>query len=395
MGKLAQWEFGVETIFDGERDFAEIESATVFARATGRLVIWATPLSEGAAVLLAHSAEAGEVEIGVTDAGAAYVAGDGIYTESAAGAFRTGEPTEITLAWGKEDTPDRMSLRRAGQQGVRHEVALPEGLTLQRPGGGTLVVGAGPRGQAPHFHGRVHKITLWDSPGATRPATHKDVLDLSGQGPFQVRFPSDRDAPGYVDRTAANRPVTVPIDDPARVVPSFTFGTDVATPEGPRRVELLRSGDDVNTRDNGVRPLRWVGHSTLDWPTLRANAHLRPILIRRGALGDGLPLRDMQVSPNHRLWVRPELSRIESDEKIMLIAAKHLVDNRGVYEVDAMGVTYVRLMFDQPQSVLINGIWAECYQPGAEPAPESNAQRAELYELFPSLKRPRGSAYFD
>ncbi|MEO1154540.1 MAG: Hint domain-containing protein [Pseudomonadota bacterium] len=402
MGKVAQWEFGDDTVFNGLSDFAEIATSGVMKRPEGRLVFGATPNRMADMTLAARGpegAEPGAFTLGLTETGAVTlrVAGakgalDQVTSPDALAA--PGVEIEVSISWGATGTPDRVRARRANGAGPVMDAAIPGAVSLADGGHLPLVIGARSCGEAPYFHGVMHHVTLWDTPGGRRPMTTRDVLDLSGQGAFQVQFPGDDGSPGYVDfpKETGQGTDRVAIGDFARVVPSFAFGTYVSLRDGNRRVELLRVGDLVETRDAGLQPLRWVGHSTLDWPTLRQSPHLRPILIRRGALGEDLPTRDMQVSPNHRLWVRGDTSRLDVDAPEALIAAKHLVNHRGIYEVDAMGVTYVRLMFDRQQTVRINGVWAESFQPGQ---PDGNAQKTELMELFPGLKRPRGGAFYD
>lgn len=48
------------------------------------------------------------------------------------------------------------------------------------------------------------------------------------------------------------------------VIPSFTPGTLIAPSQGERRVEDLRAGDRVITRDNGIQEIRWAGAKRVD-----------------------------------------------------------------------------------------------------------------------------------
>ena len=153
-------------------------------------------------------------------------------------------------------------------------------------------------------------------------------------------------------------------------------------------MEDLRAGDRVITRDNGMQEIRWAGAKRVDAATLKAAPHLRPVLVRAGALGAGLPERDMMVSPNHRLLVANDRSALYFDEREVLASAKHLVDGDGVQRVDALGVTYVHFMFDHHEVVLSNGAWTESFQPGemALKGVEAAAAR-EIYQLFPELEQ--------
>ncbi len=81
----------------------------------------------------------------------------------------------------------------------------------------------------------------------------------------------------------------------------FYPGTRIATPAGEVDVEALRPGDIVLT-ESGPKPVRWIGQSHI--ATCFADP-LRslPIRIRQGALGQGLPTRDLLLSPDHAIFL--------------------------------------------------------------------------------------------
>jgi hypothetical protein len=170
-------------------------------------------------------------------------------------------------------------------------------------------------------------------------------------------------------------------------VACFVQGTLIATPKGEKPIEYLKPGDLVLTRDNGVQDIRWIGSRHLGWQTLGANPHLKPVVIRWGALDWGAPAHDLFVSPNHRILVRDE----NGDE--VLAAAKQLVGNDGIEEVDAMGVTYFHLMFERHEVILSDGMWTESFQPSDYAlGTVGNAARAEILALFPELRTEKGIA---
>lgn len=178
---------------------------------------------------------------------------------------------------------------------------------------------------------------------------------------------------GAVDAVAAA------VGGRARVA-CFTQGTLIATQLGERPVEHLNPGDRVFTRDNGVQELRWIGWRTLGWSELMRSPHLKPVVIRAGALGPGMPSRDLQVSPNHRMLVR------DGRGEEVLVAAKDLVGTPGVSTVDAMGVSYLHLLFDAHEVVLSDGAWSESFQPSDfAMGTFGNGARAEVLALFPEL----------
>ena len=181
--------------------------------------------------------------------------------------------------------------------------------------------------------------------------------------------------------------------DAGPYVPCFTPGTLIATPRGERRVEELREGDRIITRDNGIQEIRWVGRKTMAGRELRSAAHLQPVLIQAGALGNGLPERDIMVSPNHRILVAGDRTQLYFEETEVLAAAKHLIGASGIHQVESARVDYIHFMFDRHEVVLSNGAWTESFQPGDYSLKGIGAgQRAELLELFPELKSVKGVA---
>lgn len=228
-----------------------------------------------------------------------------------------------------------------------------------------------------------------------------DVLDLTGSAPsggsLKVTITgadsNGNGSDGYVTYYDSNGDVTgtLQFEEIEEIVPCFTPGTLIATPKGERRVEELQEGDRVITRDNGIQEIRWVGHKPMDWRQLEANKHLKPVLIQAGSLGHGLPERDMLVSPNHRVLVSNDRTALYFEEREVLVSAKHLVDNKGVHRVDTMGTTYIHFMFDHHEVVLSDGAWTESFQPGDYSLKGiGNAQRTEIFELFPELETSRG-----
>lgn len=170
------------------------------------------------------------------------------------------------------------------------------------------------------------------------------------------------------------------------VTPCFTPGTMIATETGEVLVEDLRVGSAVVTRDNGIGRIRWIGRRHLDGRELAQNQHLYPILIRAGAFGNGLPQRDMRLSPNHRVLVSSSQTALYFEDREVLVAAKHLVNNRGVYRVQTLGTTYIHFLLDQHEVVMSNGCWSESFQPTDYSLRGiGNAQRQEILELFPEL----------
>ncbi|MTE01871.1 hemolysin [Paracoccus sp. YIM 132242] len=168
----------------------------------------------------------------------------------------------------------------------------------------------------------------------------------------------------------------------------FTRGTLLETPEGPRAIEDLRVGDLVLTRDNGARPIRWMGSRVLSAAALRRNAHMRPIRIKAGALGQDTPAADLVVSPQHRILVRSKVARTMFGTNEVLVAAKQLLQLDGVdIRDEARGVEYFHMLFDRHEVVFANGAEAESLFTGPEAIKSVGAAALEeIFAIFPELR---------
>lgn len=187
------------------------------------------------------------------------------------------------------------------------------------------------------------------------------------------------------------QPTVLPVPDPAAIVPCFTVGSVIATTRGAVRAEDLVIGDQVITRDNGLQAIRWIGHKDIDGQTLLRTPGLKPVLISAGSLGNGLPERDLVVSPNHRVLLSGDAIIDGFGEHEVLASAKHLTGRDGIDQVDALRVRYIHFMFDQHEVVLSDGTWTESFQPGAYSIQGiDEAQREELFTLFPELRSYEG-----
>lgn len=173
--------------------------------------------------------------------------------------------------------------------------------------------------------------------------------------------------------------------------PCFTPGTMIATPRGEKPVESLSVGDRVITRDNGLQVIRWIGSRKMKAGMFFAKQHLAPVRIRKGALGNDLPERDMMVSPNHRMLVANDKTALHFEDSEVLVAAKHLTGLAGVDVIYGVDTSYLHLMFDRHEVILSDGAWSESFQPDVRAlAGVGNAQRLELLELFPELATQEG-----
>jgi len=153
-------------------------------------------------------------------------------------------------------------------------------------------------------------------------------------------------------------------EDAIEDVICFTPGALISTKNGMVPVEKLRAGDTVITRDNGYQELAWIGRKELSHDQLCKASNVWPVKISAGSLGQGLPLSDMVVSPNHRLLILSAENRLFFDEAEVLIEAKHLVGRPGITQLITKSVSYIHLMCEHHELLLSDGFWTESFQPG-------------------------------
>lgn len=174
----------------------------------------------------------------------------------------------------------------------------------------------------------------------------------------------------------------------------FARGTRIATELGEVAVQLLRVGDRVQTLDNGASRVRWVGSRSYTGADLATDAGLRPIRIAAGALGQGLPLRDLVVSPQHRILARSRVAERMFGVGEVMVAAKHLVGLPGIEGLVAeTGVEYWHFLLDQHSVVFSEGACTESLYTGPQAmATLTHAQRVEIFHIFPELADGRIAA---
>jgi len=146
-----------------------------------------------------------------------------------------------------------------------------------------------------------------------------------------------------------------PSDLTVASVACYAAGTSIGTPGGEVAIEALRPGDVVRTVDAAGRPgtqiVRWVGRRRLDLAAHPDPDLVAPVRLRAGALGGGLPRRDLVLSPDHCLALSG-----------CLVRAYRLVNGTSiVQERDRADVEYFHLELPAHALLLAEGVAAESY----------------------------------
>lgn len=174
----------------------------------------------------------------------------------------------------------------------------------------------------------------------------------------------------------------------------FARGTMIQTRQGPMRIKDLTAGTFIQTCDNGVQPLRWIGSRKLSARDLSQAQNLRPIRIRKDALGDNQPVRDLLVSPQHRVLVRSKIALRMFGAPEVLVAAKQLTGLPGIeLAADLAQVEYFHMLFDRHEIVFSDGAATKSLFTGAQALKSlGHAAREEIFTLFPQLEAGGGIA---
>jgi hypothetical protein len=158
---------------------------------------------------------------------------------------------------------------------------------------------------------------------------------------------------------------------------SFCSGTRILTTRGRVRVEKLRLGDLVVTVDHGPQPVQWIGHRIYSQAFLRLNPTGVPIRIQIGAIDDGVPSRDLCLSPFHNLLIDG-----------ILIPAAALLNGSSVTRCTEMDpVSYYNIEIPMHAVVLAEDLPAESYVDRGDRAMFMNATFLELPQATASGSR--------
>lgn len=167
--------------------------------------------------------------------------------------------------------------------------------------------------------------------------------------------------------------------------PCFVQGSLIDTPDGPKPVETLKTGDWVETYDNGPQQIRWIGRKFFPAAVLDHAPAFRPIKIAPHTFGPNQPYRTSYVSPQHRIVIEDWRAAMFFGEDEILVPAKKLVNDLTIRsERMADGVTYFHILFDRHEIVWADGLKSESYFLG-DTADTADATAAEIITIFPQL----------
>jgi autotransporter-associated beta strand protein len=163
-------------------------------------------------------------------------------------------------------------------------------------------------------------------------------------------------------------------------VTCYCRGTRILTDHGEVAVEELNIGDVLITAAGAARPVKWIGHRSYAGWLAAGNAAVWPICFAPGSLADGVPARELRVSPEHAMWL---------DD--VLVPAGLLVNGSSIVKSPPLDeVFYYHIELATHDVILAEGAASETFVDDDSRGIFHNA--AEFYARYPDA--PRGPAAF-
>ena len=131
----------------------------------------------------------------------------------------------------------------------------------------------------------------------------------------------------------------------------FCAGTLILTPTGEIPVERLRAGDKVVTAHGATRTIQWMGTGKVLATRGRRN-EATPVIVRKSALADNVPHKDLRVTKGHAFHF---------DD--VLIPVEYLVNHRSIlWDDHAQEVRLFHIELISHDVLVANGALAETYR---------------------------------
>jgi len=131
----------------------------------------------------------------------------------------------------------------------------------------------------------------------------------------------------------------------------YRLGTRIRTVHGEVPVEELQIGEDVMTVAGIARPIKWIGQRSYSGRFASGNKKILPVCFKPGSLAEGMPKRNLWVSPNHAMYIDG-----------LLIQAEDLVNGDNVVQAEAKDtIRYFHIELESHDVILAEGAWSETF----------------------------------
>jgi glycosyltransferase involved in cell wall biosynthesis len=133
--------------------------------------------------------------------------------------------------------------------------------------------------------------------------------------------------------------------------PCYCRGTLIQTERAEVAVEDLQIGDRLLTISGVAKPIRWIGRRNYNGRFAAGNRDVLPVLIKQGALSEGIPRRDLSVSPLHAMFLDG-----------LLIPALALANGISIVQAETVeSVEYFHVELDAHDVIFAEGAQSESF----------------------------------
>jgi hypothetical protein len=134
-------------------------------------------------------------------------------------------------------------------------------------------------------------------------------------------------------------------------VACYCAGTLILTDRGEVAVETLQIGDRVITMSDVMRPIKWIGTRSYGGRFIMGRKDILPVCFKTGSLGDGVPKRDLWISPHHAMYLQGRL-----------IEARDLVNDLTVTQAERVDeVEYFHIELESHDVIVAEGALSETF----------------------------------
>jgi hypothetical protein len=131
----------------------------------------------------------------------------------------------------------------------------------------------------------------------------------------------------------------------------YCAGTLILADHGEVAVETLQIGDRVITASGVARPIKWIGKRSYGGRFIMGRKDILPICFKTGSLGDGVPKRDLWISPHHAMYLQG-----------VLIEARDLVNELTVTQAEQVDeVEYFHIELESHDVIVAEGALSETF----------------------------------
>ncbi len=195
------------------------------------------------------------------------------------------------------------------------------------------------------------RIDLTGIDGATSADLVGNVLTISGgaSGPVTIHLDPSQSFSGEYFHLSSDGGSGLYVT--MNEQPCSCRGTLILTDRGERPVEELAIGDVVVTHTGAQRPIKWIGRRGYVGRHILGRQDILPICIKAGALADGVPRRDLWISPHHAMFLEG-----------VLIEGRDLVNGVSIVQAERVDeVEYFHIELETHDVILAEGAPSETF----------------------------------